>query len=201
MTARLISIIGPPGVGKTTLAEAMSAAMPARLIREDYAGNPFLAASYLGQADAGLAAQIYYLMSRAKQLATSTWPHEGLCVSDYGYCQDRIFARRRLSPADLVVYERVAERIDPLVRAPDVLIHLDARTETLLERIARRGRGFEKAMTPEFLDAMRAAYADPLDPCEILRVDCDAVDIRDAAQRKELIAEALRMFESRTEPS
>ena len=45
MAATLISIIGPPASGKTTLAESLCADLEAELVREDYAGNAFLADS------------------------------------------------------------------------------------------------------------------------------------------------------------
>ncbi|RKY23662.1 MAG: deoxynucleoside kinase, partial [Planctomycetota bacterium] len=41
MAAKLISIIGPVAVGKTTLAECLAAQLPAEILYEDYAGNPF----------------------------------------------------------------------------------------------------------------------------------------------------------------
>ena len=96
MSAKLVSIIGPVASGKTLLAEKLSAELPAGLIREDYAGNPFLADSWAGQDDKLLAGQLYFLMSRVKQLALSAWPDDGTFVSDYGFCQDRIFAEIRL---------------------------------------------------------------------------------------------------------
>ena len=104
MSALLISIIGPPAVGKTTLADLLAGDLPADVIYEDFAGNPFLAASYTGQSISRLPAQMYYLISRLAQLRESTWPHAGTVVSDYGYCQDRIFASLRLSPDDLAQY-------------------------------------------------------------------------------------------------
>ena len=68
MSAALISIIGPPAVGKTTLAALLAAKLPAELIREDYAGNPFLADSYAGSEQARLPGQLYFLLSRVGQL-------------------------------------------------------------------------------------------------------------------------------------
>ena len=122
MSATLISIIGPPAVGKTTLAEGLSTELPGELIYEDYEGNPFLADSYTGGGDACLPAQLYYLMSRVKQLALAAWPVEGRFISDYGFCQDRIFAERRLGADDLKLYRRVARRVEGLVKGPDVLL-------------------------------------------------------------------------------
>lgn len=180
MAAGLISIIGPPAVGKTTLAENLCQAMAAELIREDFAGNPFLAPSYDGDPQARLPGQLYFLFSRFDQLKLSDWPEQGLRVSDYGYCQDRIYAKVRLSADDYRLYDRLAGRLEGLVRPPDVLIALDAGVNVLLERIARRGRGFEKAMDVPFLEAMRQAYLDlpQQAQCPVVRVDCGRWDLR-----------------------
>jgi len=142
MAAKLISITGLPAAGKTTLAEALAGDMGAEIVYEDYEGNPFLAAAYTGQADAALPAQIFYLMSRVTQLSQWTWPEQGLVVTDYGFCQDRIYARNTLSDADYAVYTPLADRLAPRVHPPQVLVHLEASDAALLERIARRGRDF-----------------------------------------------------------
>lgn len=198
MTAPLVSIIGPPAVGKTTLAEHLARELPARLFREDFQGNPFLAESYSGRDAARMPAQLYYLMSRVSQLSRLTWPADGLVVTDYGFCQDRLFARLRLSADELALYLRVAERLGPLVRAPTALVWLDAATQTLLGRIARRGREFEKVMTAEFLAAMRDAYRQVTAEadCAVLGVDCDEVDLLSASARSAL-AERIRECLSR----
>ncbi len=194
MSAKLISIIGPPAVGKTTLAEALAGELPAELVREDYAGNPFLAESYTGTADARLPAQLHFLMSRVQQLAEATWPAEGVVVSDYGFCQDRIYAEAKLDAADLRLYNRVARRVERLVHAPDVMIALDASEKTLLDRIAGRGREFERAMTEEFLSGMRDAYYRILRDAEfpVIEVNCDETDLLDGPVRRELIVEVTK---------
>ena len=191
MSAKLISVIGPPAVGKTTLAELLAEELPAELVREDYAGNPFLAESYAGSPEARLPAQLHYLMGRVTQLAASTWPQAGVMVSDYGFCQDRIFAEARLGPDDLRLYDRVARRVSGLVHAPEMIVHLDASEATLLQRIADRARAFERAINTEFLAAMRAAYNAPAaaEACAIIRVDCDRQDVRSAAVRAALLAD------------
>ena len=189
MSARLISVIGPPAVGKTTLAEQLALELPAELIREDYAGNPFLAESYAGDERARLPGQLYFLISRVGQLSRLCWPDSGLRVSDYGFCQDRIFARVRLAADELRLYDRVARRVEGLVCAPDVLVHLDACERTLLGRIARRGRSFERVMDAAFLSAMREAYNEAAAGarCPVIHVDCDAVDLSNDSARAEVV--------------
>jgi len=191
VTARLVSVIGPPASGKTTLAELLAAELPAELIREDYQSNPFLADSYTGARAARLPAQLYYLLSRVNQLSAADWPHDGLFVSDYGFCQDRLYAVARLSAEDLAAYDPVHDRLARLVHPPDLLIHLDASEATLWGRILRRGREFEKAMTRDFLASMRRAYnrAVRSSPCPVLAVDCDEVDLRVREARVPLIDE------------
>ena len=189
MSAALISIIGPPAVGKTTLAELLCGDLPAELIREDYSGNPFLAQSYAGEAAARMPGQLCFLISRVTQLAVTTWPQAGVFVSDYGYCQDRIFARARLGSEELKLYERLARPLARVVHAPDVLIYLDASAGTLLRRIAERGRNFEQVMDERFIESMRAEYskagADAM--CPVIEFDCEATDFRQAAVLLELV--------------
>jgi len=189
MSAALVSIIGPPAVGKTTLAENLAEELPAKLLREDYAGNPFLAASYAGVAEAALPAQLHFLLARVEQLSRLDGAAGGLLVSDYGFCQDDIYARARLYGDDLAVYVRLAGRLEPLVRPPQLVIHLDASEPTLLERIARRGRSFEQAFDAGFLTAMRKAYNDAARqlPCEVIGVDCDTEDLLAGQTRAALV--------------
>lgn len=191
--APLISVIGLPASGKTTLAELLAMELPARLVREDYEGNPFLAQSYAGSADARLPAQLFYLLSRVHQLSSENWPAGGTMISDYGFCQDRVYASLRLVPHDLAVYEPLLARLAPRVVPPSVMVHLDAEPAVLLERIAQRGRSFEKAMTREFLSDMRRAYEGVVEAasCPVVTVRCDEVDLRNYQPRAEL-AERIR---------
>ncbi len=200
MTASLVSIIGPPAVGKTTLAEMLAEDLSAELIREDYAGNPFLVDSYVGRQKWRLPAQLYFLLSRLRQLSAATWPQHGLFVSDYGYCQDRIYARARLEERDFEVYSSVADRFDGLVHRPEVVIRLDAPEDMLLERIAARGRDFEKVMDADFLGRMRQEYEKYASNCgcPVIEVDCGAVDFRGREHRNEL-ADRLRCYMAKIE--
>jgi 2-amino-4-hydroxy-6-hydroxymethyldihydropteridine diphosphokinase len=187
--APLLSIIGLPASGKTTLAELLAMELPAEIVQEDYEGNPFLAESYAGPHEMRLPAQTFYLLSRVSQLSGSHWPATGTFVSDYGFCQDRLYASLRLSPEDFAAYEALHARVAPLVHPPSAMVFLDAEPAALLERIAVRGRSFEKAITADFLSAMRDAYNDLVQAaeCPVLTVRCDEVDLRNHRPRAELI--------------
>ena len=202
---RLISIIGPPAVGKTTLARLLSERLAARLICEDFEGNVFLADSYRGFGEACLPAQLQFLLSRVAQLSQSALRDDRVVVSDYGFCQDRIFAMEKLSADEYEVYRVVADRLGGLVIPPALVICLDAPVDVLVERIARRGRGYESCMTPEFLASMRDAYngiesafnffgvsgVSGVAGCGVLRVDTAMSDFRDESVFDKLFNRAM----------
>ena len=199
MSATLISIIGPVGCGKTTLAANLARVLGGECIREAFASNPFLAGACRGQAEARLPAQLYFLLSRAGQLAASEWPAGGLFVSDYGFCQDRLFAKTKLSPDEFALYEPIHERLAANVHPPALLILLDAPEAELLRRIAARGRDFEQAITGEFLRDQRTAYRDlaAAATCPVMRVENHVTDLREPAALAALAEEVRRMLRLR----
>jgi len=191
MNATLISTIGPPGCGKTTLATNLARALGGQFIAEPFANNPFLSDAYRGRAQARLPAQLQFLLLRVGQLDRHTWPAGGLFVSDYGFCQDRLFARAQLSSEEFALYDPIRERLEPHVHPPELLILLDVPETELLRRIAARGREFEQGITFDFLTDMRARYrqAAAEASCPVLRVENHTVDLRDPAAVAALAAE------------
>ena len=191
MPAKLISIIGPIGVGKTTLADHLSTELEATIIHEDYDSNPFLNAAYAGDENLQLPSQLYFLMTRARQLTKEKLPDQGLVISDYGFCQDLIYARRHLNEADLEIYQKIADKIRPTIPTPDILIKLDADVQTLIDRIHNRQREFEKDIKPDFLEYLRQAHLDftPHPSCNVINVDCQTSDLLNIKNRDALIAQ------------
>ena len=67
---RYIVVEGPIGVGKTTLARAISEATGATLMLEDPEANPFLPRFYENAERHALATQLFFLFQRIDQVAT-----------------------------------------------------------------------------------------------------------------------------------
>ena len=192
MTAKLISIIGPPASGKTTLARYLSQNIPASLIKEDYTGNPFLEESFLGDESYRLPSQLYFLMSRAKQLIDNRFTGEGvLYVSDYGFCQDRMYAKLRLCGEDFKLYRRVADAVSASIKPPDLLIALETSIDSLLMRIEARARDYERQLTANFLQAMRSEHLEAVreSKSEVMKIDTDKVDLRVDCQCAKILSQ------------
>lgn len=196
---RLVAVEGPIGVGKTTLASRLAALLGAELLVEVVEENPFLHTFYQDIRGRAFQTQIFFLLSRHRQqqrvipmLAAGT-----SVVADYMFAKDRLFAGLTLDDAELALYESVYELIVPLVPQPDAVIYLRASVETLLGRIAARGRAFERDLTPDYLARLSAAY-DALfaeyDAASVVVVDSERLDPR---REHDLLQVAAALYEAR----
>jgi deoxyadenosine/deoxycytidine kinase len=81
-----------------------------------------------------------------------------ITISDYLFDKDRIFAYLNLDDNELALYEQVYKILEPKIVRPDLVIFLQADTDTLLRRIKQRGRSFEKEISLEYIAAVNEAY-------------------------------------------
>jgi deoxyadenosine/deoxycytidine kinase len=160
-SSRYIVIEGPIGVGKTSLARKLAQSLSADLVLEEVFENPFLERFYQDGQSAALPAQMFFLFARARQIEglRQSDMFANVRVSDYLFSKDRLFAELNLHPDELQLYDQVVESlgVDPPV--PDLIIYLQSSVDNLLERIARRGIAFERAIDRRYLEKLTDAYA------------------------------------------
>jgi deoxyguanosine kinase len=158
---RYVVVEGVIGVGKTSLAKMLSERLQAQLVLEEVEENPFLKDFYRDRARFAFQTQMHFLFSRYQQQRnlkqTELFSSERM-VADYLFQKDRIFAGLNLSDKELALYERLVGWLELDVMKPDVVVYLQASPDTLMERIGRRGRVFEKDMERDYIRQLVEAY-------------------------------------------
>lgn len=158
---RYIVVEGVIGAGKTSLTKQLAGSTGAAVNLEIVEENPFLAKFYKDRAAYAFQTQIFFLLSRYKQQQKLHQPDlfAGTVVSDYLFAKDRVFANLNLEDDELILYDQLATVLEQRVLQPDLVIFLQASTDVLMERIAIRGRSFERDMNRDYIDALNSAYS------------------------------------------
>jgi deoxyadenosine/deoxycytidine kinase len=159
-TNRYLVIEGPIGVGKSSLARLLTDRLQARLVLEKVEENPFLAKFYENPKRFAFQTQVFFLLSRYRQQVELGQMDlfSQMTICDYFLPKDQIFASVTLSDEERALYNQLYQLLSPRVATPDLLIYLQASTDTLIERIESRGRSFEKEIPWDYLDAINNAY-------------------------------------------
>jgi len=161
MAFQHIAIEGPIGVGKTALAERLTARLDAATILED-TENPFLADFYGGRPGAALQAQLFYLLNRHRQQLSLRQGNlfAQATVSDYLFDRDKIFAYLNLDDNELYIYQRLYDLLVRDVPAPDLAVYLQAPTEVLTKRRRRPAEDGAPSLDPgpDYLRELNEAY-------------------------------------------
>ncbi len=157
---RYIVTDGPLGVGKTSLTTLLAEELGARLVLEQAEENPFLTDFYRDPARYRFQTQMFFLLSRFSQQQEMAQPDlfTRITISDYLFDKDRIFAYLNLDDNELALYEQFYKILEPKIVRPDLVIFLQADTDTLLRRIKQRGRSFEKEISLDYIAAVNEAY-------------------------------------------
>jgi len=184
MSKYFIALAGNIGVGKSTLTGLLSREMGWQAFYEAVDDNPYLADFYRDMRAWGFHSQIFFLSRRLRHhCQLSRQP--GSVVQDRTVYEDaEVFARNLyrqgyLGERDYACYRELYETVRDLVPPPTLLVYLRASVETLLERIARRGRDFERRISPEYLRQLNALYEEWIagfSLCPVLIIPADELD-------------------------
>lgn len=197
MKHRFIVVEGPIGCGKTSLAKLLSARLGASLLLEDAQSNPFLPLFYRDMKRHALSTQLFFLFQRLQQLEGLRQPDlfETPTVADFALQKDPLFAKLTLNDAEFGLYSRIWEHVRPQVPAPDLVIYLQAKTDTLLERVRRRGEPMEATISEEYLRSLSEAYTRyfyDYDESALLVVNSERLNFVDVPDHFDLLVERVK---------
>ncbi|MBO1628421.1 deoxynucleoside kinase [Bacillus arachidis] len=161
-----ITVEGPIGVGKTSLAKEISTHMQLHLLKEIVDENPFLGKFYENIEEWSFQTEMFFLCNRYKQLEDINIKYLNQrkpVVADYHIFKNLIFASRTLKDAQYDKYMQIYRILTQDMPVPNVIVYLTASLETLQKRIAMRGREFEKNMDPNYLLQLTKDYETAMD--------------------------------------
>lgn len=158
---RHIVVEGPIGVGKTSLARRLAERFGGTLVLEEPAENPFLERFYRDGRRYALPAQLFFLFQRVNQLRALAQRDlfSQAMVGDFLLDKDPLFARLTLDDDELALYQQIFDSLRPQSPVPDLVIYLQARPETLYERVKRRGIPMESDISETYLQGLVDAYS------------------------------------------
>ncbi len=194
---KYIAVEGVIGVGKTSLCTLLAEKLNGNNVLENVDDNPFIEDFYNSPSAYAFKTQLFYLISRFKQQLEIPQPDlfHSTIIIDYIFQKDRIFANVNLDDNELALYNKVWDVLEPRIVAPDLVVYLQASTDRLLKRIAKRGRNFEKQISREYLEALNTAYNDfffHYESAPVFIVNTDEIDFVESEDHlRDLISKIL----------
>jgi deoxyadenosine/deoxycytidine kinase len=195
-----VAVAGNIGVGKSTLVEMLSNRLSWKPFYEPVGENPYLADFYRDMRAWSFHSQIFFLTRRLrahKDLAS----HPTSVVQDRSVYEDaevfakNLFLQNNMLERDWLSYRELYLVLSEFLPPPDLVLYLRASTDTLLERIARRGRSYEQQIQPEYLDQLNLLYEEWINTftlCPVLTVPADDLDYVSHSSHLDLIVSKIR---------
>jgi len=155
-----IAVEGVIGAGKTSLVRKLQTRLNARMILENHDENPFLARFYKHRKRYAFQTQMFFLISRYKQLEDldqGSLFNEHI-VSDYIFEKDLLFAWLNLDNEELRLYNQIFPKLAQNLRKPDLVIYLKADVQRLLYNIKKRHRSYELDMDEGYIADLYDMY-------------------------------------------
>jgi len=201
---RYLVVEGPIGAGKTSLARRLASRFTADLLLELPEENPFLARFYQDMARFALPTQLFFLFQRARLLEPLAQPDMfgRPVIGDFLLDKDPLFARITLSADEMALYQKIYDALRPRSPSPDLVVYLQAQPATLIERVRRRAKGYEKPVSEEYLALLAESYARffyHYNAAPVLIVNSDNLNFVERDADFELLVSRLRGMRSRRE--
>ena len=193
---RYIVVEGPIGAGKTSLARKLAEKSGSTPLLEDPGANPFLPGFYTDNARYALPTQLFFLFQRINQVRDLGQADlfRRTTVADFILDKDPLFARLTLNDDELSLYQQIYTQMKPQAAVPDLVIYLQASTETLIERVKRRAVSYERTISEDYLLKLAessARFFYQYDAAPVLIVNSEHLNFVDAPADFDLLLERI----------
>ena len=161
--SNFVAIAGNIGVGKTSLSKLLNKRFGWKVFLEPERQNPYLADFYQDMPRWAYHSQIFFLTERFRD-HLKIQPRNEPSIQDRTIYEDaEIFAenlfQRELMPArEYESYKRLYRAMVLTLKKPAIVVYLKATTWTLLSRIRKRGRNYERDLDREYLAQLNILY-------------------------------------------
>jgi len=181
---KFVAVAGNIGVGKSTLVEMLCSHLGWTPFFEPVAENPYLADFYQDMQAWAFHSQIFFLTHRLRahyQLAQypSSVIQDRSVYEDSEIFAHNLFLQGHLRRRDYETYRELYMTLVELLPPPDLVIYLRSSVPTLMDRIARRGRDYERSIPPDYLSSLNSLYETWIynfTLCPVLTVPADDLD-------------------------
>jgi len=158
-----VAVAGNIGSGKSSLTRLLADHYGWQPYFESVDDNPYLSDFYKDMKRWSFNLQVFFLSKRFRD-------HRNIVQSNKNVIQDRsiyedaeIFARNlyeigQMDERDYRNYVELYKVMMDYLQPPDLLIYLDAKIETLLNQIRKRGREYEQAIPRSYLEQLDKHY-------------------------------------------
>jgi len=180
-----LGIAGNIGVGKTTLTEKLSQDLRFSAIYESVIDNPYLSDFYTNMSRWSFNLQIYFLYTRFEAQIKLLKSNDNFIQDRTIYEDKEIFAANLLelghmSDRDFKTYCELFNAMLKFIKKPDLIIYLQANTDTLMSRIKNRKRDYESDISSEYIHSLNIYYdrwINKLSKQDVLIIKTDDFDI------------------------
>jgi deoxyadenosine/deoxycytidine kinase len=181
---KFVAVAGNIGVGKSTLVGLLCEKMAWTPFFEPVAENPYLSDFYHDMQAWAFQSQIFFLTHRLRA-------HHQLSLFPTSAIQDRsvyedaeifahnLFLQGHIRPRDYQTYRELYQTLVEFLPPPDLVIYLRASIPTLVQRIGRRGRDYERTIPADYLGSLNNLYESWISSfslCPVLTVPSDNMD-------------------------
>jgi len=179
-----IAVAGNIGVGKSSLVNLLAKRLNWQPFFEPQEDNPYLADFYRDMKAWGFHSQIFFLTRRLR-IHRELVDHPTCAIQDRSVYEDaEIFAqnlhlRNCISDRDYRSYRDLYLVLTEFLPPPDLVVYLRASVDTLLDRIAHRGRDYERDIQSSYLNQLNDLYEAWIATfllCPVLIVPADDLD-------------------------